>query len=434
MEWYILALILFSSLLVLLLIGVPIAFSIGLISVGALVMVMGPFEAAATLAAISESVTSSIELITLPLFIFMAELLFYAGLGRDIFDAVYSWFGRLPGGLGVATVGSCALFGTLSGSSTAGSAVMGLIALPEMLKRNYDKKLAAGCVACAGGLAHLIPPSILMIVYCGLAKQSVARVFIAGMLPGILLASLFALLILGRGLLNSSLASAGTSTSWRQKGRSLWRLLPALIVVGLVLGTLYAGLTTPTESAAIGAAAVLMMGVILRRMKFKNITEGAMRAVVTSCFVMFIVAMAHVFSLLLSYLNIPTQLMGWVTGLNVSPILLLIVLQIIYVFLGMFVDGVSMMVITLPVVLPIISALGFDLMWFGILLMINVEMAIVTPPVGINLYVIKGIAPPEISLGDIIKGILPFIGADIACLAIVMAFPQVALWLPSTMG
>lgn len=433
MEWYIAGVLAFAALIILVTTGLPIAVSLGLTSLVGLFLYQGLNFGLSALGMVVWGTWDNYILIAVPLFILMAELLHYTAVGENLFDMGDKWMGALPGGLAIASIFACTVFATLCGTGIAGAVVIGLIAIPEMLKRGYDKSLATGAVAAGGGLAHLIPPSLLMIIYATLAEESIGQLFMAGVIPGIILASFYMLFIMIRCIRNPRLAPRARGVSWKERGLVLKKALPATVLLLLVLGTIYTGVCTPTEAAGAGAFGALCLAIASRKLTLNKLKRATLSTAQTTCFIMFILAGGALFSFLLTALQVPQQLMAFVTALPIPPLVVIILIQIGYIGLGMFLDGASMLVISMPMVLPLLHAFRFDPIWFGILVCINVEMATITPPLGLIIYAVKGIAPADVSLEDIIRGALPFMLCDASCLALILFFPQLALWLPSTM-
>jgi tripartite ATP-independent transporter DctM subunit len=366
----------------------------------------------------------------------MAEGIRGAKYDHDLFDMSFKWFGNMKGSLAMVAIVVGALFASLCGSSVAGAVTVGVLTIPKMLEHGYDKRLAAGAVTAAGGLAHMIPPSLMAIVYASIAETSVGAQLMAGLLPGIVLTFTFGIVthIYAGKTLEKNYHIAIEKFSWQERFISLGRTAPAIVLGLSVIGAIYFGVTTPTEAAALGAT--ISLGMMIKRsgLNLKSLIDILLRAVKTTCFLMAIVFSGTLFSFLLSYLGVPQKFMQTIAGLTVSPWMILIAIQLIYIFLGCFLEGAAMLILTLPVLLPIITDLGFDPVWFGVLFLLNLEIALITPPVGIVLYAVKGIAPDEVSIGDIFMGSVPYFGAKVITLILVMIFPQIALWVPTLMS
>ena len=378
---------------------------------------------------------NSFIIVALPLFVFMAELMGETGLTDEVYDGVQKWLRRLPGGLGVASVAGCAGFAAASGVSAATAATMGRVAVPAMLDRGYDKKLACGTIAAGGTLGILIPPSVAMILYAHVSEESIGRLFMAGFMPGFMMATMFSLYLIGVAIFRPGMIPpVREMVTWKDRLVSLPNLLPLALLAVVVLGSMYFGIATPTEAAAIGCLQVLAMAAVRRRLNLSRVRAALMSSVETTSFILLIVAAIIVFGYLLVILNIPQELTQWVLGLGLSRWLVLWMMIGIYFILGMFIEPVSIILLTTPVFLPMIKALGFDPIWYGVLLVLNLEVALITPPVGMTVYIIAGqVERYGVTVFDVFRGIVPFVVLLLMGMALLMVFPQIALWLPSTM-
>lgn len=432
MEWQIAALVVFGALFALFAAGIPIAFSMGLVGIVGLLVLLG-VNGVGVIGEIAYLRFGSYLLSPLPLFILMGEVLVFSGVSTIAYAAILKWMGFIPGGLAVTAVASCAAFAAISGSSPATTATIGVVAIPEMLERKYDKSLATGCVSAGGALGILIPPSLLMIIYGVVAEQSVAHLFMGGFIPGFILTGLMILYIITRCSLKPSLGPRGASFSWREKVRSTPHLLPVVILAGVVLGAIYSGIATPTEAAGLGLFGALVSAAIFRKLTWQNLRQAAIQAATINAFIITIFLGASILCLLLSCLYVPQSLCIWISSLGVSHWWILTGIMVMYMILGCLMDPGGILLLTAPIVIPIAISLGWDLIWLGILITINMEMANITPPVGFNLYIMKGIVGEAVSLADIFYGIWPFVVCQACVLALVAVFPQLALWLPSTM-
>jgi len=413
--------------------GAPIFVCLGLSSVVGMFMIRGVQGLYQLPAAIMGQIESFL-LVALPLYLLMGEALSKSGAGADVYEALEKWLNRLPGGLAIASIYACALFGAMCGVSVAGVAAIGVVAVPEMIKRGYDKPLAAGAVTAAGALAVLIPPSISFIIYGAISGVSVGKLFIGGIMPGIILATAMAIYVLLRVLANPALApSAKRTMTWKEIVAPLPKLWPVVFLIVAVLGTIYTGVATPTEAGGIGAAGALIVAAMYRKLNgrsFLEILKGTTRVTAT---IMIIMAAAFAFSQFLNLVRIPETLSEWVISLQMPPIAIVILIMLFFIVLGCFIDGVSLIIVTTPVVLPTIKALGFDPLWYGVILVLNLEMAVITPPVGLNLYTMQSIMKDLLSMKEIIKGSLPYVVVEFVVLMLFVLVPDIATWLPGRM-
>jgi len=372
------------------------------------------------------------EYVALPLFILMGEILYRSGISEKLFKSLVPWLYRLPGGLLLMNIVSCTLFAAVSGSSAATTATVGRITLAEFDKLGYDRRLAMGSLAGAGTLGFLIPPSLIMIVYAILAEVSIGKMFIAGILPGLLLASIYAAYIIYRGIRTPEIApQTGERYTWGDRFASLKDLAPTLILILMVLGSIYAGIATPTEAAALGVLGAAVFAFLNRRMNLKILFECLMGAVKTNAMIMLIVVGAGFLSRTMGFLGIPAAITTAITQMGLSPYALMLLLGVVYVVLGCLLDGFSIVVMTLPIALPMVTQAGFDPIWFGIYLILMVEVSQITPPVGFNLFVIQGLTNEPIM--RIAKHAFPFFLLMLLTTAILTLFPQIALYLPQMM-
>jgi C4-dicarboxylate transporter DctM subunit len=377
-------------------------------------------------------VFSSYNLTVIPLFVFMGQIAFHAGISRRLYDSAYVLLGHRRGGLAMTTVGACAAFSAICGSTNATAATMATVALPEMKRYGYDMGLATGTVAAAGSLGILIPPSVIFIVYGILTEQSIGKLFAAGILPGILLCFLFLLTIHLRVMKNPSLAPPGPKSNIREKFRSFAGILETMILFALVMGGIFFGLFTPTEAAAIGAFMTLLIAIIRRQLHWKGFIQSLADTTKISCMIMVIVTGAVIFGHFMAITRIPYTLADYVSSLPLPPHAIIGVIILVYLIGGCFMDALAMIMLTIPIFFPVVQALGFDPIWFGVVIVLITEMGVITPPVGINVYVVYGVAR-DVPLEKIFRGVFPMLISLLVCNLLLILFPQIALWLPSLM-
>jgi C4-dicarboxylate transporter DctM subunit len=432
MEWWLILLITFFFLLCLMLIGIPVAYSLGFVALVVGLVLIGPkiFYLFATLA---YGKINSFTMVAVPLFIFMAEIVLVSGSAGDAFDMIYKWVGRAPGGLAIASQVGCTLFAAVCGASTATTAVIGGMAVPEMLKRGYDKRMATGSIAAGGALGVLIPPSLLLIIYGIAAEASIGQLFIGGVIPGLILAAKRIVYFLVVCTIKPSLGPPIKGITWQERFRSLWKILPLLSVAFFMFGALYTGICTPTEVAAVGAGAAILIAIGYRKLNWVRLKEAFEKTTLTTCFIIWIIVAASAFGYVLSYAQIPQQLVAWTLSLPVSRFTIVIFINLLLFVLGCIMDPAAIIMVTVPIFAPMMQALGFDLVWFGVMFVVNMELAEITPPLGLNLFIMKAVSPPEVTMNDIVTGSIPFMILDIIGVALVIIFPSLILWLPSTM-
>jgi tripartite ATP-independent transporter DctM subunit len=375
---------------------------------------------------------SSYSLTVIPLFVFMGQIAFHSGISRRLYDSVYVFMGHYRGGLAIATIGACAGFSAISGSTNATAATMATVTLPEMRRYKYDMSLATGTIAAGGSLGILIPPSVIFVVYGIMTEQSIGKLFAAGIFPGILLALLFMFTIYIWVQLKPGLAPPGPKTTLREKARSFTGVLEALIIFSFVMGGLFFGIFVPTEAAAVGAFFTLLLAILRRQLTWKGFFRSLMDTTRISCMVMVIVTGAVIFGHFMAITRIPFDLANWVSTLPLPDYAIMGVIVLIYLFGGCFMDALAMIMLTIPIFYPVAITLGFHPIWFGVAIVLVTEMGVITPPVGVNVYVVHGIAK-DIPLEVIFKGVAPFVLALLACVAILLTFPQIVLFLPGLM-
>jgi len=388
--------------------------------------------ACTTLASETFEIASYIPLSVIPLFVLMGNLAGLSGMSRDLYNAAYAWAGHHRGGLAGATIIGCAGFAALSGSSFASAVTMGRVALPEMRRFRYDDSLATGCVAAGGTLGFLIPPSSGFVIFAVLTEQSIGKLFIAGILPGLLLTALFLLSIALVTRLRPDAGPAGPRAPFRERWATLGRAGMFILIVLITIGGIYGGIMTPMEASGVGAFLTLVVALARRSLSRQGFRMVILHTLRTTALTFMILIGAHVFIPFMALSEIPGNLVGFLTGLDVGPLGVLLIILATYVVLGTFLEGIAMLVLTLPVVFPVILALGYSPIWFGVVVVIVLEMGLISPPVGVNVFVVKGVAP-DVPLEKIFRGIWPFWLAMLVCLLILVAFPQVALYLPDRM-
>ncbi len=425
------AVVVFGVLFLALSAGIWVGFS--LFIVGFIGMIFfGTLPAGNNMASSVWSTVEKWEYVALPLFILMGEILYRSGISEKLFKSLVPWLHRLPGGLLLMNIISCTLFAAVSGSSAATTATVGRITLAEFEKLGYDRSLAMGSLAGAGTLGFLIPPSLIMIVYAILAEVSIGKMFMAGILPGLLLAGIYSSYIIYRGIRNPEIApQTQDSYSWSERVVALKDLVPTLILILMVLGSIYAGIATPTEAAALGVFGATVFAFINRQMNLKILFECLIGAVKTNAMIMMIVVGAGFLSRVMGFLGIPAAITQAITQLDLSPYMLMLFLGGFYILLGCLLDGFSIVVMTLPIALPMVTMAGFDPIWFGIYLILMVEVSQITPPVGFNLFVIQGLTGEPIL--NIARYALPFFFLMLLTTVILTLFPQIALVLPELM-
>jgi len=423
-----------TLLLVLLLMGMPIAFMMMFVGFLGIWYLTSMSAALPIVAQTLYGVTSHYPYTIIPLFIVMGSFAGAAGITRELYVTFDKWFRRLPGGLGVATIAACAGFAAVSGSSVAATAAMGNVALPEMRRFGYAPRLATGVVVAGGTLSFLIPPSLGFVVYGMLTEQSIGKLLIAGIFPGLLLSVAYSAVVIGWSMLNPALAPVSLEkVPFREKIVSLKGIWETGLVFFIVMGGIYLGFINPTEAGAVGAFALFIIVLFKGRMTWTSTTACLLEATRITVMVLFLVAGATVFSYFLALSTIPTTVSAWIAGLEVSRYVVLALIGGIYFVLGCFLDAVSMMVLTLPVIFPVIVALHFHPIWFGVVAVLMMEAGLITPPVGLNVYTLAGIAT-DVPMVEIFKGAAAFL-IPILVLAVIMTiFPQIALYLPSLMG
>ena len=376
--------------------------------------------------------SSSWTLTALPLFVWMGEILFRTKLSENLFEGLSPWMQKLPGGLIHVNVVGCALFAAISGSSAATVATVGKMSIPELRKRNYPEKILLGSLAGSGTLGLLIPPSIILIIYGVTVQESIAKLFIAGIIPGIMIAIIFMLYVIVWSLINKKIMPESFENfSFLEKIKRSKQLIPVILLILGVIGSIYTGIATATEAASLGVVGALILSYLQKSLTLETFKQSLLGATKTSCMIAFILAGSSFLSLAMGFTGLPRNLAIWIENMDLSPYILIMVLMIFYIILGMFLDGISAVVLTMAIIEPMIRQAGFDMIWFGIFLVVVVEMAQITPPVGFNLFVLQGMANKDMSY--IARSAFPLFLLMILATVIIIIFPEVALWLPEQM-
>ena len=375
---------------------------------------------------------SSWTLTALPLFVWMGEILFRTKLSENLFKGLSPWMQKLPGGLIHVNVVGCALFAAISGSSAATVATVGKMSIPELRKRNYPEKILLGSLAGSGTLGLLIPPSIILIIYGVAVQESIAKLFIAGIIPGIMIALIFMSYVIIWSLINKKeMPKILEEYSFLEKIKRSKQLLPVILLISAVIGSIYTGVATATEAASLGVVGALILSYFQKSLTLETFKSSLLGATKTSCMIAFILAGSTFLSLAMGFTGLPRNLAIWIQGMELSPYVLILVLMIFYIILGMFLDGISAVVLTMAIIEPMIRQAGFDMIWFGIFLVIVVEMAQITPPVGFNLFVLQGMANKD--MGYIARSAFPLFLLMVLAVILVVIFPEIALWMPEQM-
>jgi tripartite ATP-independent transporter DctM subunit len=422
-------LVLFFALLVF---HMPIAMAMIITGFLGTAVIAGPGAAFAILSSETFEIASFLELSVIPLFVLMGNLAGHSGMSRDLYNAAYAWTGHRRGGLAAATITGCAGFAALSGSSFASAVTMGRVALPEMKRFGYDDGLATGSVAAGGTLGFLIPPSSGFVIYAILTEQSIGKLFIAGILPGILLTALFLVTVAIITHYKPDSGPAGGKIAWADRLKASRRACGFIAIVTVTIGGIYGGTMTPVEAAGVGAFLTLLAALFRRSLNINALKAVFLHTLRTTALTFMILIGAHIFIPFMALSRIPDNVIGFLTRLPVDPMGHLLIILAVYVILGTFLEGIAMLVLTLPVVFPVIIGCGYSPIWFGVIVVIVLEMGLISPPVGVNVFVVKGVAP-EVPLNTIFRGIWPFWMAMLVCLTLLVVFPQLALYLPGKM-
>lgn len=436
LEWPLVLSLILGGLLMIMATGLPVAFCFMLINIIGVTILWGGASGLQQLSLSMWESVATFSLLPIPMFVLMGELMFLSGMGYRMLDALNKWLGPLPGRLALLSVATASLFSMMSGSTTGTTAMLGSLLVPEMERRGYKKPISIGSVMGSGGLAMLIPPSALAILLASLAGISIAKLLIAGIVPGLLIACLYALYIVGRCYLQPSIAPSYEvdHISFREKLTvTVKYALPLGLIIFLVLGLIFLGIATPSEAAALGAVGTLVIAFLYGQLTWDVFMKALTGTMKITVMILIIITGSKAFSQILAFTGATRSLITFMLDLPLSPILLIIVTQLTLLFLGTFMSAVPMMMITIPVFIPLVNALQFDLVWFGLLFLINIEMGQTTPPFGLLLFVMKSVAPAGTTMGDVYRAGIPFLVCDAIAMGLVLAFPIVALWLPNLM-
>lgn len=420
-------------LLLLLVIGVPIGFAMAFTGVVGLWVVEGAAPAMAHAALIPWEHGRDFIFVTIPLFVLMGQLFYHGGLAQDLYQGLRKWVGRIPGGLAISSVLACGGFGAVTGSSIATVATMGTIVMPEMRRYNYDSRLATGALAASGTLGILIPPSLIFIFYGVMTETSIGALFIAGIVPGIITALMFSAIILARCMLNPSLGPRGPGASARERLIALGQLGPVAALFVLIIGGIYAGIFTPTEAAGIGCIGVLAIAGIRRKLTPAGMVSALRGAALISAMIFTIIVGGYMVARFLSVTGLTDTLVNLIIGAQLGRIGFLLLLVALFFVLGAMLDVLGMLVLTIPFIFPVVGELGIDPIWFGVFVVVMAELALITPPIGANVFVMRRVAP-DVPMEEIFRGVLPFVFGELVILALLILFPELATWLVGRMG
>ncbi|MFT5180259.1 MAG: C4-dicarboxylate transporter DctM subunit [Alphaproteobacteria bacterium] len=423
----------FAGMMVLIVMGVPIGFAM-LTTAAVGFFAVGESNFAETQLSITFfDQGTSFVFVAVPLYFMMGQLVQRTNIAFDLYECVYRWLGRLPGGLAISSVVACAGFGAVSGGSVTAVATMGPMCIPAMRRYNYDDALATGSISAAGTLGILIPPSIIMVGYGILTETSIGALFIAGIIPGILMTIGYSVTIAVRCMINPELGPIGEKYSAREKIVSLTKVFPVFLTFIVVIGGIYGGIFTPTEAAGVGVLALLIISIVMRRLNWTNFTESLLKSVHTSAMIFVIIIGGHMMGKFVVLTGLTEGVVGWITAADFSPLMVMLMISLLYIVLGMVLDVWGMLILTIPFTLPIILNLGYDPIWYGVYAVIMAELALITPPVGINVYVMAKMAP-DVPLNKIFNGVAPFFIFTLFLVMLITLFPDIAMWLPRTAG
>jgi tripartite ATP-independent transporter DctM subunit len=432
MSSQVIGIVALAALFGLIMLRVPVAMAMGLVGVVGYAAIDGWERAFIAAGLTPYDLTDKYDLTVVPLFVLMGSVASRAGMSAELYRAANAMFSGLRGALAMGTIGACAGFGAICGSSLATAATMTRVAVPEMRRYGYDEKIATGVVASGGILGVLIPPSVVLVVYAIIAEQGVPQLFAAALFPGLASAALHIVVIAAIGYLQPHRLPTSASLPFGQRISELGQLWKMVILFGIAVGGIYSGFMSPTEAAAVAAFAAIVIAFATRRMNGRSFFEALLESIWTTGVLFIIVIGAFLFSYFMALTQLPNAVTEWVQALGVGPWVVILMMVVFYIVLGCFLDAISMILITVPVFLPIALALGYDGIWFGILVLVAVEVGMITPPVGLNIFVIRA-QMPDIALGDVFRGIVPFLAAHFALIALLMLLPGLALWLPGVL-
>ena len=433
MSYELIGIIGILMLLILFVAGMPVSFAMALVGFVGFGYLMGFQAGSAILIRDFYEVFAAYPLNVIVLFVLMGSFAFAAGMSKRMYDASYTIAGQLPAGLAVATILACSGFAAICGSTAATAATIGRVSFNEMQRYGYSSKLSTGAIASAGSIGILIPPSTIFIVYGILTEQPIGKLFAAGIVPGVMLTALFIGVVFILSMKNADIAPAGKKTTFAQKARALASVLDILILFIASIGGLLIGLFTPNQAAGVGAAGTLLIGLITRELTWEGFVSATRQGLRTACMIMCLIAGATVFGHFMAASTIPLVMSDWVAGFSLPPIAVMAIVCLIFFAGGCFLDAMALIMLTVPILYPIVIKLGYDLIWFGVVIVIISQIAVITPPVGVNVYVTKGIAQ-GVGIETIFKGTFPFLGAMIVALIVVLVFPQLSLYLPGLIG
>jgi len=420
------------ALFALLAIGMPVGFAMAVSGALGLLIGFGPNVLVGVLETAPISALNSYELITIPMFLLMAEMVLLSGIADDLFKTAAAWFGRIPGGLGIATTLAGAGFGAICGTSTASAATLSATSLPSMIKQGYEPQMAAGVVAISGTLAMLLPTSVALIIFALLAEVNVAKLLMSGIVPAGIVTLTIIATILFLVWQDPARAPAAPAVSFPEKLRLLWGVGPMVVLFAIVTGAIFTGIATPTEASAIGAFGGFVMALLRARPTPKQLQHSFERAAIGSCMIAMILMGASVFGYFFTLSHVTQDLVAWVGGLHVSRWVIIVLMLAMYIVLGSFMDQVAILVLTVPIVLPLIKSLGFDPIWFGVVKIVTAEVGMITPPIGLNCFIVARYSNRPVV--EVFRGTMPHFLAHLIAIAILVAFPSIVLWLPSLMS